>query len=106
MNLDNGIMAEDYIKEALKIKDNEESRFVLAEAYSKKEDFEKAKIEYQKLINTNPKNINYTIALTNIYIQEKNFFKARRILKDFVKQSPEDKNNPKLKPYGILKLGI
>lgn len=106
MNLDNGIMAEDYIKEALKIKDSEESRFVLAEAYSKKEDFEKAKIEYQKLINTNPKNINYTIALTNIYIQEKNFFKARRILKNYVKCNPEDKNNSRLNSYGVLKIGL
>lgn len=104
LNLDNGIMAEDYIKEALKIKESEESRFVLAEAYSKKGDLEKAEVEYQKLIDKNPKNINYTIALTNIYVTEKNFFKARKVLKKYAKLNPNDKNNPKLKPYGFLNL--
>lgn len=106
LHIDNGIMAEDYIKEALKIKDNEENRFILAEAYYKKGDFERAKPEYQKLLELNPKNINYTIALTNIYVTEKNFFKARKVLMNYAKSNPADKNNPKLKPYGILKLGL
>lgn len=106
LRLDNGIMAEDYIKEALKIKESEESRFVLAESYSKKGDTERAKLEYQKLININPKNINYTIALTNIYVTEKKFLKARNTLRQYVKSNSNDRNNPKLKPYGILNFGL
>ena len=46
------------------------------------------------------------IALVNVYILDKDYVKAREILHNFIKHNPKEKNNPRLKSYGILKLGL
>ena len=43
------------------------------------------------LLEKNPNNTEYLIALTNLYITEKKYFKARAILKDYFKRNPEEK---------------
>ena len=42
--------------------------------------------------------------LLNIYVLNKNYLKARKVLKNYVKSNPTDKNNPRFKDYGALKL--
>ena len=65
-----------------------------------------AEKELKDLINTNPKNIEYTICLANIYLKEKKYLKARKVLKDFVKNNPDQKGNPRFEAYGFLKIGL
>ena len=60
--------------------------------------------EYENLIAQNPSNIEYIIPLVNIYITQSNYGKARQVLKTFLQNNPEEKNNPRLAPYGSLRL--
>lgn len=104
--LNNFILAEDYIKKALDIKETENSRFLLVRVYMQTENYDNAKIELEKLIAKYPTNIEYTISLTNIYLNEKKYLKARRVLKNFIKQNPDERFNPRLDAYGFLKIGL
>lgn len=99
-------MAQSYLKKSMEIEDSEEKHYLLGEIYVRKGDTEKAIKEYSSLIRQNPQNIEYTIALTNIYVINREFIKARKTLKNFVKINPSERNNPRLKPYGILNFGL
>ena len=99
-------MAQSYLKKSMEIEDSEEKHYLLGEIYVRKGDTEKAIKEYSSLIKQNPQNIEYTIALTNIYVINREFIKARKTLKNFVKINPSERNNPRLKPYGILNFGL
>ena len=103
-NIDHMEMAKDYIYKSIAIENTEEKRFLLAEIFSKSGENSSAEREYKYLIKKNPKNIEYTSALTNLYVMNKNYFKARKILSDFVKINPSEKKNPRFKPYGILRI--
>lgn len=95
-------MAEEYIKEALKIKNSDEMRFLLAEIYVNQNKPEKAAEEYKYLTQKAPKNIDYAINYANIYIRQKKYLEARKILKNYIKNNPKEKNNPRFSSYGIL----
>ena len=97
-------MALDYLNQALDIKDTEELHYLLAEIYNKQGDEIKTVEEYNYLIKIAPQNIDYTINLTNFYIKKKDYINARKILKNFLKNNPQEKNNPRLSPYGLLKI--
>ncbi len=99
-------LAEDYLKKSMKIKDSDEQHFLLAEIYSKQKYYEKAIIEYRNLYKKSPKNVEYAISLINAYVNKKQYFKARSILKQFYIKNPNEKNNPKLNAYGILNFGL
>jgi hypothetical protein len=34
---------------------------------------------------------------------DKQYLKARKVLKDYFAKNPSEKNNPKLKPYGVIR---
>ena len=55
------------------------------------------------LISKNPHNIEYVVALTNIYVMNRQFMKARQVLSGFYRNNPSEKNNPRLAPYGVLR---
>ena len=99
-------MALDYAKKSREIKDSEELHFLFAEIFAKQNDFTNAIKEYNYLIAKNPKNIEYTIALANIYVTQHKYPSARKVLKNYIKQNPNEKNNPRLQPYGILRFGL
>ena len=96
-------IAEEYIQKSLQIEESEEKIFLLAKIHKQQGNLTSAEKEYKYLINLSPENSEYVIALTNLYINNKNYLKARKVLKEYFKHNPEYKNNPKLKPYGILK---
>lgn len=98
------VKAQKYLLAAQNINNNEDSAYLLAEIYSKSNQFNKAVTEYEKLIARNPNNIEYTIGLTNLYIREHKYMKARSVLKSYIKMNPTDKNNKRLKSYGIIQL--
>ena len=104
MQINNTEMAKEYAEKALEINNEEDLHQILAEVYTKEKNLEKAIQKYNYLILKNPKNINYTIGLTNIYITQKKYLEARKTLKNYFKHNPKDKNNPRLKSYGILKI--
>lgn len=104
--LENYVLAEDYMKKALDINDSEKSRYLLSAIYIQSSQIENAITELDKLIETYPKNIEYTISLANIYLKEKKYFKVRKILKNYIKQNPEEKGNPRFDAYGFLKIGL
>ena len=89
---------------AQKIKKDDEMRHLSAEIAIKQNDFQKAVSEYSYLTSKYPENIDYTVALTNIYIKNNDYLKARNVIKAFIKNNPNDSNNPKLSAYSMLKL--
>ncbi len=101
--IDHNELALEYLNKARAINDSNEARYLLAEIYTKTGKTKPAIKEYKKLIDKNPENIEYTIALTNIYVNQKEYSKARKVLKKYFLLKPEDKNNPRFQPYGILK---
>lgn len=95
-----------YLEKSIKIKASEEKSYLLGEIYVREGKNNEAIKIYSDLIMKNSKNIEYVIALTNIYVLNRDFINARKILEDFIKNSPGERNNPRLNPYGILKLGL
>ena len=95
-------MAKDYVNKASEIETTEELNYLLAEIYAKDKDYEKAIEKYEALILSNPQNIDYTINLANIYVINKQFLKARKVIKNHIQNNPKDKNNPRLKSYGLI----
>ena len=104
--VDNLDIAKKYLENSLKISDSEEKRYLLGEILVQEGNFEEAIVEYNNLISKNPKKIDYTIALANIYVLERKYLKAHEVLKNYIKNNPEQKNTPRFKSYGILNLGI
>lgn len=94
-------MAFEYINEALKIKDTEELHYIMAEIYTKT-NTNKAITEYKYLVQKSPDNLDYAIRLANIYIKQYNYIKARRVLKQFLRNNPQEKKNKRLSAYGVL----
>lgn len=99
-------MALDYAKKAEEIKNSEEVRYLFAEIYTKQQNLPKAIKEYSNLITTDPQNMEYAIALTNIYVKERKYLAARKVLKNYIRNNPAERNNPRFNPYGIIKLGL
>ena len=95
-------LAQVYINKAKEIKDESELHVLNAEVFIKQDKLKSAINEYKNLIKDNPKNIDYTINLANIYIKNKNYLKARKLLKDYVKNNPSEKKNHRLEQYRIL----
>lgn len=102
--IDNMEIAKDYLEESLKIKATDDKKFLLAEIYNKLGQKNLAEKEYKNLLESSPDNIQYTIALTNFYITNKKYLKARKQLKKFFEYCPEEKQNNIFKSYGILKI--
>ena len=96
----------EYLTKSIQLKDTEEKRYLLAEIYQKEKKLDLAIGEYEKLISEHPHNIEYTIALTNIYVQNKNYINARKVLKAYYAANPKEKQNPRLAPYGIIRFGL
>lgn len=97
-------LAYDYLQKSVQIEDGDEKHYLLGEIYAKEGKMSKAIDEYSNLIRKNPKNIEYTIALTNLYVEQKKYTSARRVLKNYINNNPSDKNNKKLESYGILRM--
>ena len=93
-----------YLNKAREIKDGDDLHLLNAEISLKQGIMPKAIEEYTYLINSNPQNIDYALNLAYIYLKKYNYFKARSILRNYIKNNPEDRNNPKLKSYRILLL--
>lgn len=100
--ISNSGMALDYLEKAGEIKNDEELHVLKAEILKKTGDIANTKKEYAYLIKINPDNPDYAIRLANIYIQEYDYLKARKILKTFLKNHPQYKKDKSFSPYGIL----
>lgn len=95
-----------YLLNSIKIKDSEEKHYLLGEIYLREGNTGSAVKEYKSLILENPKNIEYTIALANIYVLNREYLRARNVLKNYIKNNPSERNNSRLEPYGILRKGL
>ncbi len=94
-------MALEYLDNAAKIRDSEELHLLKAEILlpvNKKE----AVKEYNNLIKSHPDNQDYVIRLANLHIQDKNYLKARKVLKRYLKRNPKERSNKRFAPYRIL----
>lgn len=92
-----------YLKKAGALQNTETANRLLAENYTALGKKIEAISLYENLISKNQTNIDYVISLTNIYVKDKEYLKARTVLKNFVLMNPDEKNNPRLAPYGIIK---
>ena len=95
-------LALDYIKYAQEIEDNDELHLLKAEICLKKSDTKCSIEEYKYLIERNSDNADYAINLANIYLKKHEYFKARKILKNFLNKHPKERNNPKFSGYRKL----
>ena len=80
----------------------EDLHLLSAEVYKKQKDYDKGIKEYNYLYNLQPKKIDYATNLASLYVNKHSYFMARRVLKEFIKNNPQEKNNPKLSPFKIL----
>ena len=92
-------MALDYISYAEKIKNSEEIHYLKSQIYLKQNDTKSAIAEFEKLCAIAPKNIDYATGLANIYIEKHNYLKARKVIKNYIENNPQEKNNKKLGIY-------
>ena len=95
-------LAHFYVQKAEELKPDDELMVLDAEIYSKENKLNETIKLYQQLIDKHPNNIEYVIPLTNAYIKDKKYFKARKTLKNYLKNNPKEKNNKRIKGYGIL----
>ena len=93
-----------YLEKSGELKNTEDAIRLSAEIYLKSGAKSEAINLYEYLISKNPSNIEYIISLTNIYVRDKEYFKARQVLKSYLTKYPEEKQNPRLAPYGIIKI--
>ncbi len=98
--------AKSYLDKSIAINETEQHHQLLAEIYTDSGNIPKAIKEYEYLITNNPSDIEYVIALANIYVREKKYMSARKVLKRFIENNPKEKENIRLAPYGIIKLGL
>lgn len=98
--------SEIYIKKAKSLNNSEELHLITAEIYVKQNLTKQAISEYRELLKQSPNNIEYVINLANIYVKKHDYFGARKLLKNYIKNNPREKNNERLKSYGILIWGI
>ena len=96
----------DYVAKSMKIRDSEDCHQLLAEIYTADGSKIRAINEYEKLIKANPNNIEYTIALANIYVRSYKYLAARKVLKNYIKRNPSERNNIRFAPYGIIKFAL
>lgn len=104
--IDNLNKSKSYLNLSINIKDSEEKQYLMGEIYVREGNIQKAIEIYKYLLEQNEHNIEYAIALTNIFILNKDYINARKILKNYIKNNPQDRNNERFNPYGILKLGL
>lgn len=104
--LEHNDLALEYLEKSIELKDTDEKHYLLADLYRRQDRIEDAIDEYENLIAKNPCNIEYTLSLTNLYVTQKKYFSARKVLKNYAKANPEDKSNPRFESYGILRLGL
>lgn len=102
--MDDYEQAKENLNKSGNMKNTESAKQLLAEIYCSSGAQREAIGSYEGLIAEHPQNIEYVIALTNIYVKNGQYLKARAVLKEYVKKNPEGKNNPKLKPYGIVRM--
>lgn len=57
-----------------------------------------------ELLSQNPNNIEFVITLMNYYIEQKQPFKARKVLKGFIENNPAEKYNSRFKSYGWVSM--
>ncbi len=97
-------LALDYVNLVQEIKDGDDLHLLKAEIYTKQKNSDMAAKEYQYLVEKNPNNIDYAVNLAGIYYNKKNYIKVRTIIKTFLEKNQSQKNNPKIKQFGILAL--
>jgi len=93
-----------YLEKSGDYKNTESAQYLLARIYTLTQSTKEAIAMYEDLIARNSANIEYIIGLTNIYVKDRRYLKARAVLKEFVSKNPNEKHNPKLAPYGILRV--
>jgi tetratricopeptide (TPR) repeat protein len=94
----------EYYNKSGNLKNTESSLHLLAQIYNAAGKKHQAIDIFEDLISKNPSNIEYVIALTNIYVRDNELMKARAVLKRYISKNPYDKHNPRLAPYGIIRM--
>ena len=96
-------LAKVYIKKIKEYEEpNEDVQLLLAEIYIKEGKTENGIKIYKTLASQYPDNIDYSISLANLYLNTKHYLKARQVLKNYLKNNPQKRQDSKFQPYGIL----
>ena len=98
----NYLLAQVYIDKAMEYKDDNDLQVLNAEIFFKQNKTEEAVDIYKNLTAKNPDNIDYALNLVNIYIKNKHYILARKVLKDYIKHNPKSKSDSRIKKYWML----
>lgn len=95
-------MALMYLEKAEEIKQSDELKVLKAEIYLKNADDRKSLNIYNELLEKYPDKQEYVINCANLYIKQKKYMAARKILKSYLKRNPKQKENSKFRRYKFL----
>lgn len=95
-------LARVYLNKVKESDDRADIHVLNAEIYLKQGNLKEGIKEYEYLANKYPHNMDYAINLANIFIKEKKYLKARKVLKEYIRKNPKDKTNSIFSHYKIL----
>ena len=93
-----------YIKKSLGLNYSEQTRYLSAKIDVENKLYKQAIEEFQTLLQIHPDNIEYTISLANVYVIQHKYMSARKVLKDFVKNYPNNPEISRFRAYGFVGL--
>ena len=91
-----------YAKKALKINNSVENNCLAAYAELLKGDIDTAEVSFRKILSKYPSNTNASLGLADVYIRKKQYWDARKVLKELVKRNPNIVNEKNFAPYKIF----
>ncbi len=101
LNLDNYKEALKFANKARQINDDFDTRALIALIKSKNGDYFVAEKAFIKLRKEQPANIDVALNMTDMYLAEKEYVKARDTIKSLVKSNPGAMDDPRLAVYKI-----
>lgn len=91
-----------YAKLALKCSNNLENKTLIAYIKYCSGDLENAEKEFIAILSKNPAFTSAALGLADVYIKQKKYVTARKVLKELVKYNPEALNDKSLNSYKLL----
>lgn len=88
-------------KKAQQFKDDTETKILIAYVHLKNKKYSLAEKELKVLSEEEPTNIDIATNLADVYIDQKQFLKAREVLKTLMSKNPEAKFDERLSSYKI-----
>lgn len=91
-----------YANNAIKYSNTLDNRCLAAYVKFCRGDYNTAEKEFMYILSKQPSHLNASLGLADIYIKQKNFSNARKVLKELIKNNPNALNNKAIEPYKVF----